>query len=74
MEKLDNNTKSMDELGNEIEKTSKSIDDAGGRFEKFGGILKGVGVAAGAVAGAAAAAAIKIGKEVVAQFGELSRI
>ena len=70
---LDNNTKSMDELGNEIEETSKSIDDAGGRFEKFGGILKGVGVAAGAVAGAAAAAAIKIGKEVVAQFGELEQ-
>jgi hypothetical protein len=43
------------------------------RFEKLGGILKGVGAAMGTVAVAAGAAAIKLGKEVVQQFGELEQ-
>jgi len=60
------NVKALDNLGNETEKS-------GGKFEKFGGIAKGVGIAVGAVTLAAVAAAISMGKKVVEQFGELEQ-
>ena len=37
--------KQADEFGNEIKKAADKSDDAGGRFEKLGGVLKGIGVA-----------------------------
>lgn len=71
---LNDNTKAMDNLGKEVEDTSKSVEGAGGRFEKFGGILKGVAVAAGTMVVAAGAAAVKLGKEVVAGFAEYEQL
>ena len=58
--------KGIKEVGDEAEKSSP-------KFEKLGGVLKGVGVAMGAVVIAAGAAAVKIGKEVVQQFAELEQ-
>ena len=46
---------------------------SGPRFDKFGAALKGAAVSIGAVVVAAAAAAVKMGKEVVKQFGELEQ-
>lgn len=56
-----------------MDESGKASDDARGRFDKLGGILKGIGVSMGSVAIAAGAAAIKIGKEVVQRFGALNR-
>ena len=71
---LDSNTKAMDELGKEVEDTSKSVENSGSRFEKFGGILKGVAVAAGTMVAAAGAAAVKLGKEVIAGFADYEQL
>ncbi|MDR0530725.1 MAG: hypothetical protein LBG83_01485 [Oscillospiraceae bacterium] len=65
--------KAANRLADEVGNSGKSAADTGGKFEKLGGVLKGVGAAMGAVVAATAAAAIKLGKEVVQQFGELEQ-
>jgi hypothetical protein len=57
----------------ELAETGKKADDAGSRFEKFAGIMKGVGAAVGGAAIAAGAAAAKLGVEVIKSFGELEQ-
>ena len=44
------------------------------KFEKLGSVLKGVGVAMGAVVVAAGAAAVKLGKEVVAAYADYEQL
>jgi len=70
---LKNSAAGAEDLGDELKRSGEVADDAGGRFDKMGGILKGFGFAMGSVAVAAGAAAIKIGKEVIQQFGELEQ-
>jgi len=70
---LEESTEDAEALGEELVESGKSAEDAGSRFEKLGSILKGIGAAMGAVVAAARAAAIKLGKEVVQQFGELEQ-
>ena len=50
---LENSTASAEDLGEELIRSGEAADDAGGRFDKMGGILKGIGVAMGTVAVAA---------------------
>ena len=57
----------------EIEETGDASEKSSGKFEKLGGVLRGIGTALAAVAAAAVAAAIKLGKDVVTQFSELEQ-
>jgi phage-related protein len=57
--------KQADEFGSEIKKAAEQADDAGGRFEKLGGVLKGIGVAMGAAMAAIGTAAVGAGKALV---------
>lgn len=51
MEKeLEDSSVEAEELADSLDESGKSADDAGGRFDKFGGIPKGIGVAMGSVA------------------------
>jgi phage-related protein len=70
---LTDSTNGADELGDELAESGKSAEDASGRFEKLGGILKGIGAGMGVVVAAAGAAAIKLGKEVIEQFSALEQ-
>ena len=45
-----------------------------GKFESLGSVLKGVGVAMGAVVTAAAAAAVSLGKAVVESYAEYEQL
>ena len=56
-----------------IRNAGKGAEESGGKFEKLGGVLKGAVTAMGTLAVAAGAAAVKLGKEVVGQFGELEQ-
>lgn len=56
-----------------IRKAGKGAEESGGKFEKLGGVLKGAVTAMGTLAAVAGAAAVKLGKEVVSQFGELEQ-
>ena len=55
--------KQADQFGNEVKKTADTADDAGGKFEKLGGVLKGIGVALGAAMAAIGTAAVTAGKK-----------
>jgi len=57
--------KQADEFGREIKKAADQADDAGGRFEKLGGVLKGIGAAMGAALAAIGTAAVGAGKTLV---------
>lgn len=57
--------KQVNQFGDEVKKASEKTDDAGGRFEKLGGVLKGVGVAMGAALAGIGAAAVGAGKSMV---------
>jgi phage-related protein len=54
--------KEADKLGDELGKTADSAENSGGKFEKLGGILKGVGTACAAAFAAIGAAAVSAGK------------
>lgn len=54
--------KQADEFGNEIKKAADKSDDAGGRFEKLGGVLKGIGVAMGTAMAAIGTATVSAAK------------
>lgn len=62
--RLDDTAESADDMGNEIKDAGDKADKSKERFSKLGSVLKGVGVAMGAVVTAAAATAVKLGKEV----------
>jgi len=57
--------KQADEFGDEVKKSADQADDASGRFEKLGGVLKGIGVAMGAALAAIGTAAVGAGKALV---------
>ena len=59
---LEESAKDADTLGDKLADSGKSAEDACSRFEKLGGILKGIGVAFGAVVVTAGAAAITLSK------------
>ena len=85
---LDRNNAALDDAGREMndvadsaDDMSEELDDAGdsaeknkGKFESLGSVLKGVGVAMGAVVTAAAAAAVSLGKAVVEAYGEYEQL
>ena len=78
---LDDNNKELSETAKEGDKAEKGIKDAGdaaessgSKFQKLGGVLKGVGVAMAAVVVAAAAAAVKLGKEVVSAYADYEQL
>ena len=54
--------KEADQFGTEIKKAAEKADDAGTRFEKLGGVLKGIGAAMGAATVAIGAAAVGAAK------------
>ena len=62
-----------DGFGDEVEDAADQSDRAKARFEKLGGVLKGVGAAVGSVLVAAGTVAYQLGKAVVEQFGELEQ-
>lgn len=62
--RLDDTAESADDMGNEIKDAGDKADKSKERFSKLGSVLKGVGVAMGAVVTAAAATAVKLGKKV----------
>ena len=61
--RLDDTAESADDMGDEIKDAGDKADKSKERFSKLGSVLKGVGVAMGAVV--TAATAVKLGKEVV---------
>lgn len=54
--------KQADEFGKEVKKSADKADDAGNRFEKLGGVLKGVGAAMAASMAAIGTAAVSAAK------------
>lgn len=54
--------KQADEFGKEVKKSADNTDDAGNRFEKLGGVLKGVGAAMAASMAAIGTAAVSAAK------------
>lgn len=65
---------SADDLEEEIEDAGDAADKSSGKFEKFGSVLKGIGVAMGAVAVAVGAAAVSLGKEVIAAYADYEQL
>lgn len=64
-DKFNNAEKQADEFGDEIKRSGDKADDAGGRFEKLGGVLKGIGVAMGVALAAIGTAVLGAGKAMV---------
>lgn len=78
---LDDAEREMDDVADSADDMSGELDDAGdsaeknkGKFESLGSVLKGVGVAMGAVVTAAAAAAVSLGKAVVESYAEYEQL
>ena len=78
---LDDAEREMDDVADSADDMSEELDDAGdsaeknkGKFESLGSVLKGVGVAMGAVVTAAAAAAVSLGKAVVEAYSEYEQL
>ena len=78
---LDDAEREMDDVADSADDMSEELDDAGdsaeknkGKFESLGSVLKGVGVAMGAVVTAAAAAAVSLGKAVVESYAEYEQL
>ncbi len=61
------NEDAINEMGNQVEGSSL-------KFDKFGSVLKGVGVAMGAIVVAASAAAIELGKEIVSAYADYEQL
>ena len=64
---INDNTKALDELGDES-------DDTGGKMSKFGDIMKGVGKVAAAAVGAAAAGLAALTKQAVEGYAEYEQL
>lgn len=78
LEKVDgrlyDTAESADDMGDEIKDAGDKADKSKERFSKLGSVLKGVGVAMGAVVTAAAATAVKLGKEVVNAYADYEQL
>lgn len=61
-DEFDDAEKQADQFGDEVKKTANTAEDAGGKFQKLGGILKGVGAAMATVFVALGSAAIGAAK------------
>lgn len=72
--RLDDTAESADDMGDEIKDAGDKADKSKERFSKLGSVLKGVGVAMGAVVTAAAATAVKLGKEVVNAYADYEQL
>lgn len=72
--RLDDTAESADDMGDEIRDAGDKADKSKERFSKLGSVLKGVGVAMGAVVTVAAATAIKLGKEVVNAYADYEQL
>ncbi len=57
--------KQASQFGNEITSASKKTDEASGRFDKLGGIVKGIGASMGIALAGVGAAAVGAGKSLV---------
>ncbi len=57
--------KQASQFGDGIRKAAEKTDDAGGRFEKLGGVLKGIGASMGVALAGIGAAAVGAGKSLV---------
>lgn len=71
---LDDTAESADDMGDEIKDAGDKADKSKERFSKLGSVLKGVGVAMGAVVTAAAATAVKLRKEVVNAYADYEQL
>ena len=69
--RLDDTAESADDMGDEIKDAGDKADKSKERFSKLGSVLKGVGVAMGAVV---TAAAVKLGKEVVNAYADYEQL
>lgn len=58
----------------DVSNLGDSAEESGGKFEKLGGVLKGVGVAIGAVSAAAAAGAVALGTQVVSAYADYEQL
>ena len=72
--RLDDTAESADDMGDEIKDAGDKADKSKDRFSKLGSVLKGVGVAMGAVVTVAAATAVKLGKEVVNAYADYEQL
>lgn len=72
--RLDDTAESADYMGDEIKDAGDKADKSKERFSKLGSVLKGVGVAMGAVVTVAAATAVKLGKEVVNAYADYEQL
>ena len=57
--------KQANQFGNEIASTSKQSEEASGRFDKLGGVVKGIGASLGVALAGIGAAAVGAGKSLV---------
>ncbi len=64
-DEFQNGAKSANKFGDEITSASKQSDDASGRFDKLGGIVKGIGASMGVALAGIGAAAVGAGKSLV---------
>ena len=71
--RLYDTAESADDMGVEIKDAGDKADKSKERFSKLGSVLKGVGVAMGAVV-TAAATAVKLGKEVVNAYADYEQL
>lgn len=72
--RLDDTAESADDMGDEIKDAGDKADKSKERFSKLGSVLKGVGVAMGAVVTVAAATAVNLGKEVVNAYADYEQL
>lgn len=72
--RLDDTAESADDMGDEIKDAGDKADKSKERFSKLGSVLKGVGVAMGAVVTVAAATVVKLGKEVVNAYADYEQL
>ena len=85
VKELENNNKALNTAGNgfdeaeekasdfdkKVKESAATADNAGARFEKLGGVLKGIGVAIGVALVGAGAAVAKISDEYIAALNDL---
>ena len=72
--RLDDTAESADDMGDEIKDAGDKADKSKEKFSKLGSVLKGVGVAMGAVVTVAVTTAVKLGKEVVNAYADYEQL
>lgn len=71
---LEPTTDDMKDMAKQTEKAGDTATTSGTKFEKFGGVIKGIGVSMGTVAVAAGVAAVKLGKEVIEAYADYEQL